>query len=630
MKRFGLAFIVLLVVTSAGGLRAAFGGDEPGGGSMVTINVGKTGEPISKYIYGQFIEHLGKCIYDGIWAEMLEDRKFYYAVGAAKSPWKAIGGGNAVAMRKDNAYVGEHTPEVSLAADGTPRGIVQGRLALLKGRKYTGRILLAGDASARVTVSLVWGAGQDGRQSVTIDTVTAEYKKVPLNFTAGAEARDGRLEIVGAGAGTFRVGTVSLMPADNVEGIRADTLALLKELDSPIYRWPGGNFVSGYNWRDGVGERDRRPPRPNLAWNSLESNDFGIHEFLRFCELLGTEPYIAVNSGFGDHRSAAAEVEYVNGAADTPMGGWRAANGRAEPYNVKWWGIGNEMFGNWQLGYMSLNQYVLKHNLFAEAMRKVDPSVKLVAVGEAGRWSEGMMRSCAGHMDLISEHFYCRREKESIVDYVRQIPDNVRAKVEAHRDYRRRLGSLRDRDIRIAIDEWNYWYGSRHYNIKDAMGIAAGLHEMIRNSDIVFMANYAQTVNVIGAIKTSKTAAAFDTTGLVLKMYRMNFGTIPVAVTGVGEPVDMVAALTDDRKGLTVGIVNPTAKEYSAPFKVEGASSGPGGGRMYTIANEDPMAHNEPGKEPEVVIRQSAPGEAVSDALRAPAYSVSIFVLPLQ
>ncbi len=627
MKRFGLAFIVLLVATSAGRSGAAFGGGEPAGDSMVTINVGKTAEPISKYIYGQFIEHLGKCIYDGIWAEMLEDRKFYYAVGAAKSPWKAIGGGDVVAMRKDNVYVGEHTPEVSLAPDGAPRGIAQGRLALLKGRRYTGRIILAGDASARVTVSLVWGAGRDGRQSVTIDTVTAEYKKVPLNFTAGAEARDGRLEIVGAGAGTFRVGTVSLMPADNVEGIRTDTLALLKELDSPIYRWPGGNFVSGYNWRDGVGERDRRPPRPNLAWKSLESNDFGIDEFLRLCELVGTEPYIAVNSGFGDHRSAAAQVEYVNGAADTPMGGWRAANGRTEPYNVKWWGIGNEMFGNWQLGYMSLNQYVLKHNLFAEAMRKVDPSIKLVAVGEAGRWSEGMMRSCAGHMDLVSEHFYCRREKESVVDYVRQIPDNVRRKVEAHRDYRRRLGSLRDRDIRIAIDEWNYWYGSRHYNIKDAMGIAAGLHEMIRNSDIVFMANYAQTVNVIGAIKTSKTAAAFDTTGLVLKIYRRNFGSIPVAVAGVGEPVDVVAALSGDRKELTVAIVNPTAREYIARFKIEGASRGPGGGKTYTIASEDPMAHNEPGKEPEVVIRQ---GEGVLDALGAPPYSVSIFVLPLR
>ncbi len=124
------------------------------------------------------------------------------------------------------------------------------------------------------------------------------------------------------------------MPADNVQGFRPDTLALLRELNAPVYRWPGGNFVSGYNWRDGIGDRDKRPPRKNPAWKGVEHNDVGIHEFMALCALLETEPYIAVNSGLGDVASAADEVEYVNGAAATPMGKLRAANGHAEPYRA--------------------------------------------------------------------------------------------------------------------------------------------------------------------------------------------------------------------------------------------------------------------------------------------------------
>ncbi|MHC4659798.1 MAG: alpha-L-arabinofuranosidase C-terminal domain-containing protein, partial [Planctomycetota bacterium] len=240
-----------------------------------------------------------------------------------------------------------------------------------------------------------------------------------------------------------------------------------------------------------------------------------------FCREVGAEPMIIVNSGFGDDHSAGQEVEYVNGSADTPMGKWRAKNGDPKPYNVKWWGIGNEMYGKWQLGHMTLEHYAQKHNLFARAMRKVDPSIKLVAVGDTGKWSRGMLGNCADYTDLISEHFY-RGEKESVIEHVWQTVDAIRSKVEAHHSYREKIESLKGKDIRIALDEWNYWhrpyvyeYGELgcRYTLKDALGIATGLHEMIRNSDMIFMANYAQTVNVIGCIKTTKTEAAFATTG---------------------------------------------------------------------------------------------------------------------
>jgi alpha-N-arabinofuranosidase len=599
----------------------------------VKIDVSKTSEPISKYIYGQFIEHLGRCIYGGIWAEMLEDRKFFYPVGDKGSPWKVVGDADSVKMNKENPFVGEHTPEVYVPADGTACGVRQGELALIKGKEYTGRIILAGDKSVKVNVSLVWGPSESERQTVTSGNLSSKYVSTPLRFKPSGNTDKGQLEILGSGKGTVRIGTVSLMPADNIKGMRADTLKLLKELNSPIYRWPGGNFASGYDWRDGIGERDKRPPRKNPAWQGIEHNDFGLDEFIIFCHEVGAEPLITVNSGFGDDHSAAEEVEYANGSPDTPMGKWRAANGHSEPYHAKWWCVGNEMYGNWQLGHIPLGQYVLKHNLFARAMHKVDPAIKLIAVGAVGQWSEGMLRNCAEYMDLISEHFY-RGAQNSVMGHVRQAPDSVREIVTAHRDYRKRLNSLKGKDIRIAIDEWNYWYGEHifgelgtRYFLKDALGIAAGLHEMIRNSDIVFMANYAQTVNVIGAIKTTKTDAAFETTGLVLKLYRNHFGQIPVNVSGEAYPLDVVAAWTADHRALTIGIVNPMEQKCELAIEVKGAKLA-GTGKLRVISHSDPMAYNDPGKTPNVIIEEKKVSD-ISDKLTVPPLSVCLYELAI-
>jgi DUF1680 family protein/alpha-L-arabinofuranosidase len=599
----------------------------------VHVDAAQRGEPISPYIFGQFIEHLGRCIYGGIWAEMLEDRKFFLAVGANGSPWKVIGSPEALTMTRQGVFVGEHTPQVTLAGD-QPRGISQGGLALQPAKSYVGRIWLAGSPGAGpVSVSLNWGSDPASRQTITITNLTADYSMTPLRFTPGGATDDGRLEITAQGAGSLRIGTVSLMPSDNIQGMRADTLALLKELDSPVYRWPGGNFVSGYQWTDGIGERDRRPPRKNPAWRGIEHNDFGLDEFMAFCRWLGTEPYIAVNSGLGDARTAVEEVQYANGGADTPMGKRRADNGHPEPYHVKFWSIGNEMYGDWQLGHMSQDKYTRKHNDFAAAMRAVDPAIQLIAVGDAGKWSEGMMQQCADHMDFISEHFYCQ-ERPDLAEHMLQIPTAVRAKSEAHRRYRKEFDSLKGKNIRIALDEWNYWYGPHvfgelgtRYFLKDALGIAAGLHEMGRNSDMFFMANYAQTVNVIGCIKTSKKAAAFETTGLVLKLYRQHFGVTPVA-TSASLVVDAQAAWSADRKTLTLGIVNPSRAPVTLALEVKGARLS-GSGTRWQIAGPDPRAYNDPDQPPNVRVESQAVA-GIADTLTVAGCSVTLFALDAQ
>jgi alpha-N-arabinofuranosidase len=597
----------------------------------VRIDVMSRRPAINPYIYGQFIEHLGRCIYGGIWAEMLEDRKFFFpitgkyapyksllntpfqVVGA--SPWQIIGDAGAVTMTTKDPFVGSHTPKVDSGA-----GIRQRDLGVVKGKNYSGYVWLKGVEGDAGPVSITLDCGEGVTpQTHRIENVSDEYSKYEFKFSAGADADKASLELIVEGKSPVLVGTVSLMPADNIHGLRADTLEVLKQLDSPMYRWPGGNFVSGYDWRDGLGDRDRRPPRKNPAWSGVEHNDFGLDDFLGFCREVGAEPLVTVNTGFGDDYSAAQEVEYCNGSADTIGGGWRVKNGHADPYAVKHWCVGNEMFGNWQLGYMQQEQYVLKHNRVSDAMLKVDPTLKLIAVGDLTGldpqhdpnrkqlWSEGMLRSCLDHMDAISEHFYCGRlpwTKETEIEVHRQVGmlrDEIRKKAEGHRELQKKLGIAPTRVVPIAMDEWNYWHRESYYgdlgckyDLTDALGVAAGLHEFFRNTDIVHMASYAQTVNVIGCIKTTKTKAFLDSTALPLMAYRRHFGTIPVKVSGNYEEhyLDVVAALTADGKTLTIGVINSNEKEETVPTTIVGGKLGPAG-RKWSVSGSDPRVMND-------------------------------------
>ncbi len=600
------------------------------GRPVVTIDGAKTGAPVSKYIYGQFIEHLGRCIYQGLWAELLEDRKFFEAVGEGESPWKPVGEPAAVTMDKVRPFTGAHTPRVAL--DGaTPRGLVQGDLALVERRDYVGRVVLAGDAGAApVTVSVVWGEAPEARWSLTVDALGRDFRTVPFAFKAGATTAAARLEIVSSGRGSFRVGTASIMPADNIDGFRPEVVALLKELDSPVYRWPGGNFVSGYDWRDGIGDRDRRPPRKNPAWTGIEHNDVGIHEYMDLMRLIGAEPYITVNSGLGDAAMALEELQYANGAADTPMGRLRTANGHPEPWGVTFWAIGNEMYGDWQLGHMPLSDYVKKHTQFAVAMKAMDPTIKVVAVGAVGRWSETMLAEASNHMDLVSEHFYVQH-KPGLLAHVDQAPAEVRRIAEAHRKYRATIPPLRDKPVPVALDEWNYWYGPHVYGelgtqyfLEDALGVAAALNEYARQSDVYFMANYAQTVNVIGAIKTSKTAAVLDTTGVILALYRKHFGTVPVAVGGAPEPLDVMACWKDESKTvLTLSVVNPTKSAVTLRLDA-GDLTLPKSARLFLVGGLDPRACNVPGQEPQVSVHETADAP-FGRTIMVPPISVSLY-----
>ncbi len=597
---------------------------------IVKIDAGRTGEPISKYIYGQFIEHLGRCIYGGLWAEMVQDRKFYFPVtdtyapwGKAAdpywkagefhhlvaSPWKVMAAPGTVAMDTLHPFTGKHSVQITLAGSHKECGLSQEGLTIMAGSRYVGRVVAAAsDPGTLLEIRLVSPEGRISRQNIT--KLSDQYQPFEIAFTPAFGSENARLEIVAQGEGLVNIGAVSLMPADNLKGWRPEVVQLLKELNAPVYRWPGGNFVSGYNWRDGIGPRDQRPSRKNPAWTGIESNDVGIHEYMDLMTMIGAEPFVAVNTGLGSVQEVADEIAYCNASVSSPMGRLRSQNGHPEPYRVKWWAVGNEMYGNWQLGHMSLEEYLKKHKAVAEAMWQVDPDAKLVAVGEVGKWSETMLTLAGSHMNLISEHIYCQ-EKPELVAHTRQLAGEIRRKADAHRTYRRQIPAVAERNIRIAMDEWNYWYGDYiygelgvRYQWKDGLGVAIGLHEYFRNSDLYFMANYAQTVNVIGCIKTTPVAAAFETTGLVLKLYRNHFGTIPAKVSEAPEPLDISAAWTQDRKALTLAIVNPEERPHQLALQWANASPS-SRAKEWLITGSSPSEYNEPGVPQRIKIQET-------------------------
>jgi alpha-N-arabinofuranosidase len=218
---------------------------------------------------------------------------------------------------------------------------------------------------------------------------------------------------------------------------------------------------------------------------------------------------------------------------------------------------------------------------------------------------------------------------------VKQIPDAIREKAEAHRQYRKEIAALKGKDIRICMDEWNYWYGPHVYGelgtryfMRDAMGIAAGLNEYSRQSDIIFMANYAQTVNVIGCIKTSTTNSVLDATGQVLKLYRKVFGSIPVRVSGDMRPLDIAANMYRSGDSLSVSIINPTMDKFDLPLEfVNAGVEGPAA--LWQITAPDDMAYNEPGQ-PEQVRIAGPTKIQVGNSLSIEPESINIFVLHLK
>ncbi|HZS03556.1 MAG TPA: alpha-L-arabinofuranosidase C-terminal domain-containing protein [Blastocatellia bacterium] len=307
-------------------------------------------------------------------------------------------------------------------------------------------------------------------------------------------------------------------PLADRDGYRRDVLDVVKQLNVSILRWPGGNFASGYNWKDGIGPKDQRPVRPELAWNDLESNRFGTDEFLRYCEMIGAEPYICINAGLGTIDDARHWVEYCNESRHTWWADQRRRNGREQPWKVKYWALGNEIDGPWQLGNKSAEEYSKFALEAAKAMRLVDRDIKLVASGSSNygadwiHWNRTVLQTLRNTADYIAIHTYINNRDNDLEKFLAwsQTIDHY-IEITAGLIRQAQSGNPSPRPLYIAYDEWNVWYrtGNREkleevYNFEDALAMGMFFNSFFRHADVVKMANLAQMVNVIAPIMTNK------------------------------------------------------------------------------------------------------------------------------
>ena len=380
-------------------------------------------------------------------------------------------------------------------------------------------------------------------------------------------------------------------PRADEDGMRTDVLEALRCLNMPVIRYPGGNFVSAYRWMDGVGPVESRPARPELAWETVEPNLFGTNEFVKFCRKIKAEPYLVVNCGDGDMREARDWVEYCNSAQHTALANLRRKHGFDAPHQIKYWGIGNEVDGEWQVGYKTPQEYARAYKEFAKVMRWVDPSIQLLASaistwrGEFVERIKLLLDHAADYIDYLAIHWYVGNPDNDFAKYM-SASELVEERLCVVEGLIRAMKLQRNikRPIAIAVDEWNVWYRTRgetfeernnleeRYTLEDALVVAMHFNAFIRHARTVKMANIAQIVNVIAPIFTDKNGLFLQTIFHPLEVYSRTCGNVSLDAFWEGDTfsgggfsglrtLDVAATLNEEQKSLAIYAVNRSEKD---------------------------------------------------------------------
>jgi alpha-L-arabinofuranosidase len=324
--------------------------------------------------------------------------------------WGRVGPAESVKVSPDTGPQGGRAQRIEVKDAG--QGIAQWTwLPLHRTRRFEFEIMARSPDHTSLTLTLSRNSPTEGSASARIDGLSDEWQKLrgtlEVNASAPADVPY-RVTLGVAGRGQLVIRHFFLWPADHVHGADPDVIRMLKESRLPLLRWPGGNFVSGYHWEDGVGAVERRPTLPNYAWGGVEPNTFGTDEFIAFCRAVGCEPMVCVNAGSGSPEEAARWIEYCNGPASSPMGARRATNGHPEPFNIRHWEVGNELWGRWQFNWTTAPGYVDRYHQFEKAMRAADPTIQLYACGAPvlwGKdWNDTLITGAAPQLRSITDH----------------------------------------------------------------------------------------------------------------------------------------------------------------------------------------------------------------------------------
>jgi alpha-N-arabinofuranosidase len=572
---------------------------QPAGTAAVRVDAGRVENRISPTLYGHFVEFMFEGVKFGLHAELLRNRGFDEPANAVGLPrhWEREPderNDSDIHFRWDDSESyppgrepgrerAEHSVGLDLRGHAFgPRGLSQARLPIRQGVEYRGSIWIKNQTfEGRMRVVLEQDRSGGPSYAMTEMPVAADesWRRYPFALTPSRSDPLGKLSVLFDGPGRLWLDQASLMPGDAVDGVRRDVFEKVKALRPAFLRWPGGNVAQDYHWGWGIGPRDERPVWTNLSWaNEIEPSDFGTDEYVRFCRSLGAEPTLVVNvEGRGaTAEEAAAWVDYVNGPSTSTGGTRRAALGHPAPFGVRFWELGNEIWGDWVRGHSDAETYARNYLRYQAAMKAVDPSIELIAVGDNDMdWNRTVLKLAGPQIDYLAiHHYYGLREMQ---DDAR----NLMARPLFYERFYRQVGALLrelvpGRKIKLAINEWNTSLPvPRQHSMESALYAARLMNVFERSGELVQMTAVSDLVNGWsgGVIQASRHAVFVTPTYLAIKLYNDHLGAERVAadVTGPtfdtsregrGIPyLDAVASRSSDGRQVYVKAVNTSPRQ---------------------------------------------------------------------
>ncbi len=528
--------------------------------ATITIDEGKVENRISPLLYGQFLEFMFEGIKGGLHAELIRNRSFEEppnVIGLSRNWDRYPDDRNddyALSFNWNDQFSyppnrrKEHSLQVQAGEGVIQRhGIYQSRIPIHAGVEYRGYFWArSDDYDGRITVALESDLDQSiVNATADINISKGDWRKYEFSLKATRNDPLARFAILFPGKGKLWIDHVSLMPGDAASGgVRRDVFEKIRQLKPAFIRWPGGNVAQDYRWTLAVGPRDQRTTWTNLAWkNEPEPGDFGTDEFVAFARAVGAEPSITVNveGGGATVEEAAAWVEYCNGPATSKYGAMRAANGHAAPFNVKLWEVGNEIWGDWVRGHSDAETYARNYNRYAKAMRAVDPSIKLIAVGDNDmKWNRTVLSAAGANIDYLAiHHYYGRREIHGDAANLMARPLYFER---FYREVEQLLRELRlEGRVKLAINEWGLDLPTeRQYSMESALYGARLMNVFERMGQLVEMSAVSDLVNGWpgGIIQAGRHDVFVSPIYLVNELYNEHRGDVRLASTVTSQTFD--------------------------------------------------------------------------------------------
>ena len=608
-SRYSLLRTIVFLLLSLGFLGSASPVEANGSTVTCELDTGSIEGTISPLLFGHNLEHTRRAVWTGISAQMIANRKF---AGESITDFRAnnTSNGNIRRMRTQNrpdpngvaacwygigkadtsfyidreiVFAGGCSQRIDVFREDYPGGVGQGGIDIKAGEEYEIRVWLRTHLKMNGALRICDRTGRKIYFEASKTWSGNQWHLWSVTWTPSESDKTAKLEITFDGLGSAWLGAVSMMPTDNFKGMRRDVIELLKEMSVPWLRWPGGNFTRNFHWKEGLPPVDRRSPTMAGFYHTLALTDnydfheIGIDEFLALCEKIGAEPSIVLNIT-DTVESAADLVEYCNGSTETEWGQVRAERGHPAPYGIRFWSVGNEIFGFWMgPSQFPAAEYALQITRFAEAMRAVDPSIQLVGcgVGVVNGWNRDVTAGAGQDIDLISHHVYGPAtgpiiDKKTLEQGrhpsvgLRKLLTDIRAEIDGASPPGRRLP--------MTFDEWNVWHWwfvqpferEWHSGPTDGMYVASALHVLCQEQEPlkIHSAAFFQPVNE-GCLAVAPHSAHLTAAGEVFKLFRAHHGgrLLTTSVSQDNQDIDLCASLAEDGQSLFASVLNRNAEE---------------------------------------------------------------------